>query len=153
MMGFFKVTDVPSRRVVQYARVSGSGENVTYVEDESVLGTPVDEMPCADKTGIALSAAGMLYEIPYLADAGDVYLSAQPQDAELAGGSATITVEVKAGKAPYSSTWYKDGKEVVNVPEESLSLTVNAVGEYFVKVTDADGVEAVSKAAKVTKPE
>lgn len=153
MMGFFKVTDVPSRRVVQYARVSGSGENVTYVEDESVLGTPVDEMPYADKTGIALSAAGMLYEIPYLADAGDVYFSVQPQDVELADGSATITVEVKAGKAPYALTWYKDGKEVVNAPEEALSLTVNAAGEYFVKVTDADGVEAVSKAAKVTKPE
>ena len=153
MMGFFKVTDVPSRRVVQYARVSGSGENVTYVEDESVLGTPVDEMPYADKIGIALSAAGMLYEIPYLADAGDVYFSVQPQGAELADGSATITVEVKAGKAPYVLTWYKDGKEVVNAPEEALSLTVNAAGEYFVKVTDADGVEAVSKAAKVTKPE
>ena len=153
MMGFFKVTDVPSRRVVQYARVSGSGENVTYVEDESVLGTPVDEMPYADKTGIALSAAGMLYEIPYLADAGDVYFSVQPQGTELVDGSAIITVEVKAGKAPYALTWYKDGKEVVNAPEEALSLTVNAVGEYFVKVTDAGGVEAVSKAAKVAKPE
>lgn len=153
MMGFFKVTDVPSRRVVQYARVSGSGENVTYVDDESVLGTPIDEMPYAGKTGIAISAAGMLYEIPYLADAGDVYFSVQPQDVELADGSAIITVEVKAGKAPYVLTWYKDGKEVVNAPEEALSLTVNAAGEYFVKVTDADGVEAVSKAAKVTKPE
>lgn len=152
-MGFFKVTDVPSRRVVQCARVSGSGENVTYVEDESVLGTPVDEMPYADKTGIALSAAGMLYEIPYLADAGDVYFSVQPQGTELVDGSAIITVEVKAGKAPYALTWYKDGKEVVNAPEEASSLMVNAVGEYFVKVTDADGVEAVSKAAKVTKPE
>lgn len=153
MMGFFKVTDVPSRRVVQYARVSGSAENVVFIEDESVLGTPVDDMPFADKTGIALLAAGMLYEIPYLADAGDVYFSAQPQDVELADSSATITVEVKAGKAPYVLTWYKDGKEVVNAPEEALSLTVNAAGEYFVKVTDADGVEAVSKAAKVTKPE
>lgn len=153
MMGFFKVTDVPSRRVVQFARVSGSGENVVSIGDESVLGTPVDDMPFADKTGISLSAAGMLYEIPYLADAGDVYFSAQPQDAELADGSATITVEVKAGKAPYALTWYKDGKEVVNAPEEALSLTVNTAGEYFVKVTDTDGVEAVSKAAKVTKPE
>lgn len=153
MMGFFKVTDVPSRRVVQYARVSGSGENVVFIEDESVLGAPVDDMPFADKTGIALLAAGMLYEIPYLADAGDVYFSAQPQDAELVDGSATITVEVKAGRAPHVLTWYKDGKEVVNAPEEALSLTVNAAGEYFVKVTDADGVEAVSKAAKVTKPE
>ncbi|QEG06951.1 capsid decoration protein [Escherichia phage Snoke] len=152
MMGFFKVTDVPSRRVVQYARVSGSGENVVSIGDESVLGTPVDEMPYADKTGIALSAAGMLYEIPYRADAGDVYFSVQPKDTELVDGSATITVEVKAGKAPYVLTWYKDGKEVVNVPEEALSLTVNAAGEYFVKVTDADGAEAVSKAAKVSKP-
>lgn len=154
MMGFFKVTDVPSRRVVQYARVPGSGENVVFIEDESVLGAPVDDMPFADKTGIALpAAAGMLYEIQYLADAGDVYFSVQPQDAELADGSANIAVEVKAGKAPYALTWYKDGKEVVNAPEEALSLTVNSVGEYFVKVTDADGVEAVSKAAKVTKPE
>lgn len=153
MMGFFKVTDVPSRRVVQYARVSGSGENVVFIEDESVLGTPVDDMPFADKTSISLPAAGMLYEIPYLADAGDVYFSVQPQDVELVDGSATITVKVKAGKAPYALAWYKDGKEVVNAPEEALSLTVNATGEYFVKVTDADGVEAVSKAAKVTKPE
>ncbi|MFT0831657.1 hypothetical protein [Salmonella enterica] len=152
-MGFFKVKDVPSRRVVQYSRVSGSSENVVFIEDESVLGTPVDDMPFADKTGIVLPAAGMLYEIPYLADAGDVYFSVQPQDVELADGSATITVEVKAGKAPYALTWYKDGKEVVNVPEEALSLTVNVVGEYFVKVTDADGVGAVSKAAKVTEPE
>ena len=52
-MGFFKVTDVPSRRVVQFARVSGSGENVVSIGDESVLGTPVDDMPFADKTGIA----------------------------------------------------------------------------------------------------
>ena len=104
MMGFFKVTDVPSRRVVQYARVSGSDENVVFIEDESVLGTPVDDMPFAYKTGIALPAAGMLYEIPYLADAGDVYFSAQPQNTELADGSATITVEVKAGKAPYTLT-------------------------------------------------
>lgn len=153
MMGFFKVTDVPSRRVVQYARVSGSGENVVFIEDESVLGAPVDDMPFADKTGIALTAAGMLYEIPYLADAGGVYFSAQPQGTELVDGSATITVEVKAGKAPYVLTWYKDGKEVVNAPEKALSLTVNAAGEYFVKVTDADGAEAVSKAAKVSKPE
>ncbi|AGF87708.1 hypothetical protein [Salmonella enterica] len=152
-MGFFKVKDVPSRRVVQYSRVSGSSENVVFIEDESVLGTPVDDMPFADKTGIVLPAAGMLYEIPYLADAGDVYFSVQPQDVELADGSATITVEVKAGKAPYALTWYKDGKEVVNVPEEALSLTVNVVGEYFVKVTDADGVGAVSKAVKVTESE
>ncbi|HAK4847968.1 TPA: hypothetical protein H2B45_004689 [Salmonella enterica] len=152
-MGFFKIKDVPSRRVVQYSRVSGVGEGVVYIEDESVLGTPVDDMPFADKTGIALPAAGMFYEIPYLADAGDVYFSVQPQDVELADGSATITVEVKAGKAPYVLTWYKDGKEVVNVPGEALSLTVNVVGEYFVKVTDADGVGAVSKAAKVTEPE
>ena len=153
MMGFFKVTDVPSRRVVQYARVSGSGENVVFIEDESVLGAPVDDMPFADKTGIALHAAGVLYEIPYLADAGDVYFLVQPKDAELTDGNATITVEVKAGAAPYVLTWYKDGKEVVNAPEEALSLTVNATGEYFVKVTDANGVAAVSKAAKVTKPE
>ncbi|QQO87380.1 hypothetical protein FGMODNKE_00049 [Salmonella phage vB_SenS_ER16] len=152
-MGFFKVKDIPSRRVVQYSRVSGSSENVVFIEDESVLGTPVDDMPFADKTGIVLPAAGMLYEIPYLADAGDVYFSVQPQGVELADGSATITVEVKAGKAPYALTWYKDGKEVVNVPEEALSLTVNVVGEYFVKVTDADGVGAVSKAVKVTEPE
>nr|DAG23417.1 MAG TPA: hypothetical protein [Caudoviricetes sp.] len=152
-MGFFKVTDVPASRIVRYTRVSGSGDNVVYIEDESVLGTPVDEMPYAVKTGLSASSVGTVYEVAYLEDAGDVYFSVQPQDVELADGSATITVEVKAGKAPYALTWYKDGKEVVNAPEEALSLTVNAVGEYFVKVTDADGVEAVSKAAKVTKPE
>lgn len=149
MMGFFKVTDVPSRRVVQYARVSGSGENVVFIEDESVLGTPVDDMPFADKTGITLPAAGMLYEIPYLADAGDVYFSVQPKDTELADGSATITVEVKAGKPGYDYTWYKDGKEVVNIPYTEGALTVTQPGKYFVKVIDADGVEAVSKEAIV----
>ena len=55
MPGFFTVTDVPSRRVVQYKRVSGSAEGAVYLEDESVLGKAVDEMPYSDKTGIAVS--------------------------------------------------------------------------------------------------
>ena len=69
-MGFFKVSDIPARRVVQYVRVSGHGENVVYIEDESVLGSPVDEMPFADKTGIPVPAAGMVFEVDYLPDAG-----------------------------------------------------------------------------------
>lgn len=148
-MGFFKVSDIPARRVVQYVRVSGHGENVVYIEDESVLGSPVDEMPFADKTGIPVPAAGMVFEVEYLPDAGDVYFATQPRDTELKDGSAKLTVSVKAGKAPYSHQWYKDGQPVVNIPAVDGELTVTQAGKYFVKVTDADGVEAVSKEATV----
>lgn len=148
-MGFFKVSDIPARRVVQYVRVSGQGENVVYIEDESVLGSPVDEMPFADKTGIPIPAAGMVFEVDYLPDAGDVYFYVQPLDTELKDGSAKLTVSVKAGKAPYAHQWYKDGQPVVNVPAVDGELTVTQAGKYFVKVTDANGVEAVSKEAEV----
>ena len=148
-MGFFKVSDIPARRVVQYVRVSGQGENVVYIEDESVLGSPADEMPFADKTGIPIPAAGMVFEVDYLPDAGDVYFAKHPADTALKDGSAKLTVSVKAGKAPYSHQWYKDGQPVVNVPAVDGELTVTHAGKYFVKVTDADGVEAVSKEATV----
>lgn len=151
MAGFFLVTDVPARRVVQYKRVSHSGEGVTYVSDEGILGDPINEMPYADKTGLAVTSSyfGMVYEVPYLPDAGDVYFAVQPQDTKLKDGSAKLTVSVKAGKAPYSHQWYKDGQPVVNVPAVDGELTVTQAGKYFVKVTDADGVEAVSKEATV----
>lgn len=149
MPGFFTVTDVPSRRVVQYKRVSGSAEGAVYLEDESVLGKAIDEMPYADKTGIAVSSGGALFEVPYLVDAGDVYFAVQPQGTGLKDGSAKLTVSVKAGKAPYAHQWYKDGQPVVNVPAVDGELTVTQAGKYFVKVTDADGVEAVSKEATV----
>lgn len=151
MAGFFLVTDIPARRVVQYKRVSHSGEGVTYVSDEAILGDPINEMPYADKTGLAVTSSyfGMVYEVPYLEDAGGVYFAAQPQDTELKDGSAKLTVSVKAGKAPYSHQWYKDGQPVVNVPAVDGELTVTQAGKYFVKVTDADGVEAVSKEATV----
>ena len=149
MAGFFLVTDVPSRRVVQYKRVSGSAEGAVYLEDESVLGKAIDEMPYADKTGIAVSSGGALFEVPYLEDAGDVYLAKHPADTALKDGSAKLIVSVKAGKAPYSHQWYKDGQPVVNVPAVEGELTVTQAGKYFVKVTDADGVEAVSKEAEV----
>lgn len=132
MPGFFTVTDVPSRRVVQYKRVSGSAAGAVYLEDESVLGKAVDEMPYADKTGVAVSSGGTLFEVPYLPDAGDVYLAVQPQDTELKDGSATLTVSVKAGKAPYSHQWYKDRQPVVNVPAVDGELTVTQAGKYFV---------------------
>lgn len=148
-MGFFKVSDIPARRVVQYVRVSGHGENVVYIEDEAVLGSPVDEMPFADKTGIPIPAAGMVFEVEYLPDAGDVYFAVQPQDTELKDGSAKLTVSVKAGKAPYAHQWYKDGQPVVNIPAVDGELTITQAGKYFVKATDADGVEAVSKEAEV----
>jgi len=151
MAGFFLVTDAPSRRVVQYKRVSHSGDGVTYVSDEAILGDPINEMPYADKTGLAVTSSyfGMVYEVPYLPDAGDVYFAVQPQDSELTDGSAKLIVSVKAGKAPYSHQWYKDGQTVVNVPAVDGELTVTQAGKYFVKVTDADGVEAVSKEATV----
>lgn len=148
-MGFFKVSDIPARRVVQYVRVSGHGESVVFIEDESVLGPPVDEMPFADKTGIPIPAAGMVFEVEYLPDAGDVYFAVQPQDTELKDGSAKLTVSVKAGKAPYSHQWYKDGQPVVNIPAVEGELTVTQAGKYFVKAADANGVEAVSKEATV----
>lgn len=148
-MGFFKVSDIPARRVVQYVRVSGHGENVVYIEDESVLGSPVDEMPFADKTGIPVPAAGMVFEVEYLEDAGDVYFAVQPQDTKLKDGSAKLTVSVKGGKPGYDYTWYKDGKEVVNIPYTEGALTVTQPGKYFAKVIDADGVEAVSKESTV----
>lgn len=151
MAGFFLVTDLPARRVVQYKRVSHSGDGVTYVSDEAILGDPINEMPYADKTGLAVTSSyfGMVYEVPYLPDAGDVYFYVQPQDTKLKDGSAKLTISVKAGKAPYSHQWYKDGQPVVNVPAVDGELTVTRAGKYFVKVTDAAGVEAVSKEATV----
>lgn len=148
-MGFFKVTDVQARRVVQYSRVSGSAENVVYIEDESVLGAPVDEMPYAAKTGIPVPAAGMVFEVPYLEDAGDVYFAVQPEDAQLGSTATTLTATPKAGKSPYTVQWYKDDKQVVNVPDGGEKLKVTEAGRYWAVVTDADGVQAVSKAAEV----
>lgn len=152
-MGFFKVQDVPARRVVQYSRVSGSAENVVYIEDESVLGAPVDEMPYAAKTGIPIPAAGMVFEVEYLEDAGDVYFAVQPEDAQLGSTATTLTATPKAGKAPYTVQWYKDDKQVVNVPDGGEKLKVTEAGKYWAVVTDADGVQAVSKAAEVTAKE
>lgn len=151
MSGFFLVTDLPARRVVQYKRVSHTGDDVIYIEDESILGDPINEMPYAKKTGLAVTSGyfGMLYELPYLPGAGDVYFSTQPADAVLTDGKAKLTAEAKAGTAPYSYQWYKDGLPVVNIPAVDGELTVTQVGKYFVKVTDANGAEAVSKEASV----
>ncbi|EHQ3257637.1 hypothetical protein QO517_004392 [Salmonella enterica] len=152
-MGFFKVMDIPARRVVQYSRVSGSAEKVVYIEDESVLGSPVDEMPYADKTGIAVKSGGALYEVPYLEDVGDVYFAVQPEDAQLGSTATTLTATPKAGKAPYTLQWYKDDKQVVNVPDGGENLKVTEAGKYWAVVTDAGGVQAVSKAAEVKAKE
>lgn len=149
MAGFFTVTDVPARRVVQYKRVSGSAEGAIHLEDESVLGKPVDEMPYADKTGIAVVAGGTVFEVPYLEDAGDVYFAVQPEDAQLGSTATTLTATPKAGKAPYTVQWYKDDKQVVNVPDGGEKLKVTEAGRYWAVVTDADGAQAVSKAAEV----
>lgn len=146
MAGFFAVTDLPNRRVVQYKRVSGVMHDAVYIEDESVLGAAVDEMPYADKTGIAVTGGGTLFEVQYLADAGDVYFAVQPVDASV---GAALTVEAKAGKKPYAYQWYKDDKQVVNVPESGSTLKAGTAGKYFCVATDADGIEAVSKAAEV----
>lgn len=75
MSGFFEVTDAPERRVVQYKRVNAPGVGVVFLEDETVLGAPVDDMPYADKTGIGVSGGGVLFEVPYLPDAGWVYFA------------------------------------------------------------------------------
>lgn len=152
-MGFFTVHDVPARRVVQYKRVpgivSGTVEGNVYIEDESILGKAVDEMPYADKTGIAVKSGGALYEVPYLEDAGDVYFAVPPEDAQLGATATTLTATPKAGKAPYSVQWYKDDKQVVNVPDGGEKLKVTEAGKYWAVVTDADGKQAVSKAAEV----
>lgn len=145
-MGFFKVSDIPARRVVQYVRVSGHGENVVYIEDESVLGSPVDEMPFADKTGIPIPAAGMVFEVEYLPDAGDVYFAVQPQDSNIGD---VLSVTVKAGKEPYAYSWFKDGIRVIDLSTAANKCTATQPGKYFVLVNDADGVEAVSKEAEV----
>lgn len=150
MAGFFTVQDVPARRVVQYKR-SHSADNAVYIEDESVLGKPVDVMPFADKTGIAVTTGGALFEVPYMEDAGDVYFSTQPEDAQLGTKATSLTATPKAGKGPYQVQWYKDDKQVVNVPDGGEKLSVTESGKYWAVATDADGNTAVSRAA-VVKP-
>lgn len=153
MSGFFTVTDIPQRRVVQYKRVSGSADGAVHITDESALGEPVDKMPYADKTGIAIEAGGTVFEVPYLEDAGDVYFATQPEDAQLGTTTTTLTASPKAGKGPYNIQWYKDDKQVVNVPDGGEKLKVTEPGSYYAVATDADGKQAFSKAANVTKPE
>lgn len=153
MSGFFQVTDIPERRVVQYKRTSGDVDGAVYVADDSVLGESIDEMPYADKTGLAIKSAysGMVYEVPYLPDAGSVYFSVHPESRQLNKTVATkLTAEAKAGKAPYAYQWYKDDKQVVNVPSGDGTLSVTEPGSYWVVVTDADGISVVSKAAELT---
>lgn len=153
MSGFFKVTDIPERRVVQYKRTSGDVDGAVYVADDSVLGESIDEIPYADKTGLAIKSAysGMVYELPYLPDSGSVYFSVQPESRQLNKTVATkLAAEPKAGKAPYAYQWYKDDKQVVNVPSSDGTLSVTEAGSYWVVVTDADGVQVVSKAAELT---
>lgn len=148
MSGFFTVTDVPSRRVVQYKRVAHSGEDVIYIQDESILGDPINEMPYADKTGLAVTSGyfGMLYELPYLPDAGDVYFSGQPADGE---AGDLVSAMAKGGAEPYAYQWFYNGQMVVDLSTPAYALKANKPGKYFVKVTDANGVEAVSKEAEV----
>lgn len=150
MAGFFQEFDVPHQRVVLYTRVTAPGPNVVYFEDESVLGETTDKMTdVSGKTGIAAPSVGINYSVPYLPDAGGVYFAEHPKDTELKDGNAKLTVTVKAGKPGYALQWYKDGKEVVNIPDTFGELTVSQPGKYFVLVRDADGVEAVSKEVEV----
>ena len=149
-MGFFNVVDVPERRVVQYKRAASADNGAVYLEDEKVLGKAVDAMPFADKTGISVSSGGALFEVPYLEDAGDVYFAAQPESFQLGETAKTLTATPKAGKAPYTVQWYKDDKQVLNVPDGGEKLKVSEAGKYWAVVTDADGKTAVSQAADVT---
>lgn len=148
-MGFFKVTDVPDRRAVQYKRVDDAEDSAVYLEDESVLGNAVDIMPFVDKTGLKISSGGVLFEVPYLEDAGDVYFATQPEDVQLSTEATSLAATPKAGKAPYTVQWYKDDKQVVNVPDGGEKLSVSEPGKYWAVATDADGKTAVSKAAVV----
>lgn len=149
MSGFFLVSDVPARRVVQYKRVSSTVDGAIYLADDSLLGKAVDAMPFVDKTGLGVAVGGALYEVPYLPDAGAVYFAVQPVGGSGNADDATLTAEAKAGKAPYTYQWYKDDKQVVNVPAAGASLTVTETGKYWCVVNDADGVQAVSEAADV----
>lgn len=153
MSGFFLVADRPSRRLVQYRRVHGDTIGAVYIADESVLGAAVDAMPFSEKTGIAATATGTIYEVPYLPDAGGVYFSKQPEGRTGQKGERLVAVEIKGGKPPYQRQWYKDDKEIVNIPAASDVLEITEGGTYFCVATDADGVEAVSKAAVVSDPE
>lgn len=146
MPGFFTVTDLPSRRVVQYRRTSSVSQDAVYVTDEALLGAAVDEMPFADKTGLASGSTGTLYEVPYLADVGDVYFATQPKACAVGG---TLKAVAKAGTAPYAYQWYKDDQQVVNVPAKAGELVAAAAGKYWCVVTDAAGGGAVSEAAEV----
>lgn len=149
MSGFFLVSDVPARRVVQYKRVSSTVEGAIYLADDSLLGTAVDAMPFVDKTGLGIAVGGTLYEVPYLPDAGAVYFAVQPVAEGGSDGKFVLSVKANAGKAPYTYQWYKDDKQVVNVPAAGASLTVAETGKYWCVVTDADGAQAVSEAADV----
>lgn len=146
MPGFFTVTDLPARRVVQYRRTSSVTSGAVYVTDEALLGAAVDEMPFADKTGIAAGTTGTLYEVPYLADVGDVYFATQPKSCAVGG---TLKAVAKAGTAPYTYQWYKDDQQVVNVPAKAGELVAAAAGKYWCAVFDAAGVSAVSEAVEV----
>lgn len=106
-------------------------------------------MPFVDKTGLGVAVGGTLYEVPYLPDAGAVYFAVQPNGSSGNGDDAVLAVEAKAGKAPYTYQWYKDDKQVVNVPAAGASLTVTETGKYWCVVTDVDGAQAVSEAADV----
>lgn len=150
MAGFFTVTDVPARRVVQYKRSATADNGAVWIEDESVLGEAVDQMPFLDKTGLSVASGGALFEVPYLEDAGDVYFAVQPESAEIGSIGKTLTATPKAGKAPYTIQWYKDDKQVLNVPDGGEKLKVSEPGKYWAVVKDADGKEVVSKAADVT---
>ena len=146
MSGFFQVTDFPDLRVVRYRRVQAPSVGVVFLEDESVIGAPVDDMPYADKTGISVSGGGVLFEAPYLPDVGKVYFSAQPEDCAVGD---TLTATAKAGNEPYTYQWYRDDKQVVNAPESQGELVAGVAGKYWVVVTDAVGDQAVSKAVTV----
>lgn len=149
MSGFFLVSDIPARRVVQYKRVSSTVEGAIFLVDDSLLGTAVDAMPFVDKTGLGVAVGGMLYEVPYLPDAGEVYFATQPMAGDGSDGAFVLSVSAKAGKAPYVYQWYKDDKQVVNVPDAGASLTATESGKYWCVVTDASGVQAVSEAADI----
>ncbi|QHJ81105.1 MAG: hypothetical protein [Bacteriophage sp.] len=146
-MGFFRVTDNPAARVVQYQRVGGPGENVVYIEDESVLGETTDQVSdVAVKTGIAASVAGVNYSVNYLPDAGPVYIAKHPADGD---AGKVLSVTPMAGKAPYTYQWFFNDQMVIDTTTDANKVTASKPGTYFVRVTDADGVTAMSTAATI----
>jgi len=79
-------------------------------------------------------------------------ISSQPSNLTITAGSAASFSVIATGTAPLSYQWYKDGAQVINGTNPTLSLgTVSSgsAGSYTVKVTNSAG-NITSSAATLT---